>query len=113
MHTDWKTWIKDNSDNKIFRMWEYRRPNDWTPYEQERKFSDQCRYVDYHCNYIIIKESIELPDGDILLGFYYTDELPFENFDYKSILYKKLSEIELQYYINDDKNNLELLDEND
>ena len=69
MITDFETWILDVGFDRTFRMLEYRRVGDWTPLEMEKKWMDQSQYKDNHYTLIRIKEAIELPDGDILLGY--------------------------------------------
>lgn len=94
--TDFQTWLLDDGYNRIFRMWELRRIGDWTPYEIEEKWSDQSQYVSNECMHVTIKEAIELPDGDILLGLQYISEFDDITKD-KYIEYKKLSQIELAF----------------
>lgn len=69
MITDFETWMLDVGMDRTFQMLEYRRPGDWTPRELESKYIDQSQYVDDRYTYIKIKEAIELPDGDILIGY--------------------------------------------
>ena len=54
--------------------------------------------------HIQIKEAIELPDKDILIGFreMYDSEDFEKELDESIIYYKKLSEIELTYFPDDD-----------
>lgn len=68
----------------------------FTPNEQAKQYVDQSLYEDDHCCYGVIKEAIELPDGDILIGFVdpYTEE---DSIAYGYIDYHKLSEIALVY----------------
>lgn len=86
--TDFETWLLDNSD-RIYRYWVYKRM--FTPHEQEMKYVDQSCFEDVTANEGYIREAIELPDGDILLGF----ELPDMETQY--IEYYKLSEINLAW----------------
>lgn len=92
--TDFETWLHDYGD-RTYRYWIYKRM--FTPQEQAEKWSDQCIFEDEHCNYGIIKEAIELPDGDILLGFINPDTEE-DSVAYGYIDYHKLSEIALAYY---------------
>ena len=77
------------SEERVFRMWVFKKM--FTPYEQDKKFSDESVYVDDICKYVMIKELIELPDGDLLIGFQDADS----NIEY--LEYLKLSEIRLDY----------------
>lgn len=102
--TDFTTWLLDYGYDRIFRMLEFRRPGDWTPYELENKWEDQSRYIDNVYKFIKIVEAIELPDRDILLGinFINPDENPEADYVGKDwIYYKRLSQIELLYMPND------------
>jgi len=91
--TDFETWLHDNSD-RIYRYWVYKKM--FTPYEQDQKFIDESCFVDNKCEYGIIREAIELPDGDILIGFIdpHTRE---DSHAYGYINYYKLSEITLAH----------------
>ncbi len=101
--TEFDTWLADFGKERIFRMLELRRPGDWTPYELDKKFTDESRYIDNHFTYVMIKEAIELPDGDILLGLAYLGDPSDINLGSTTILYRKLSEIVLEYYPEDDE----------
>lgn len=95
--TDFTTWLLDN-DGRIYRYWVYKRM--FTPAEQEAKYSDQSCYEDDICAYGRIEEAIELPDGDILIGF--ADPVCDDDPELKGILnYYKLSEIQLAYFPSD------------
>lgn len=89
---DFETWLHDYGD-RVYRYWVYKRM--FTPCEQEAKYSDQCCYEDEICQYGIIKEAVELPDGDILLGFVDPDDEGTRVEGY--ITYQKLSEISLAF----------------
>lgn len=89
---DFETWIHDFGD-RIYRYWVYKRM--FTPYEQEQKFVDESRFEDVECSFGVIKEVIELPDGDILLAF----GSAAGDIDY--VEYYKLSEIHLAYAASD------------
>lgn len=86
--TDFQTWLLDYGYDRLFRVWIYH------PEEN---------YRDEECNYVFIKEAIELPDGDILLGLHFI--FSCEDFDNENpdIEYHKLSETFLAYYPNDIK----------
>jgi hypothetical protein len=79
-----------------FRFWVYRRI--FTPYEQEKKFTDESYYEDTCCKIAYIKELIILPDDDILIGFVSID---YNETDIKCCEYLKLSEIRLVRYDGD------------
>ena len=95
---DIHTWLSDVGEERVFRMWVFKKM--FTPYEQDEKFSDESVYVDDICKYVMIKEIIELPDGDLLIGFQDTDN------DNLYLEYYKLSEIRLDY-CQSDKERLE------
>ena len=86
---DIHTWLSDVGEERVFRMWVFKKM--FTPYEQDEKFSDESVYVDDICKFVMIKELIELPDGDLLIGFQDVDN------DNKYLEYFKLSEIRLDY----------------
>ena len=70
----------------------------------DKKFEDESLYIDNYFRHIQIKEAIELPDKDILIGFreIYDSESFERQWDESVIYYKKLSEIELTYFPDDD-----------
>lgn len=86
---DIHTWLSDEAEDRVFRMWIFKRM--FTPYEQDEKFSDESIYEDDTCKFVMIKELIELADGDYLIGFQDVDR------DDLYIEYYKLSEIRLDY----------------
>ena len=86
---DIHTWLSDVGEERVFRMWVFKKM--FTPYEQDKKFSDESVYEDDVCKYVMIKELIELPDGDLLIGFQDADS------DNLYLEYYKLSEIRLDY----------------
>lgn len=105
MITDFETWMQDVGFDRIFRMLEYRHPGDWTPRELESKYIDQSRYVDDHYTHIKIKEAIELPDGDIMIGYIDVTDSDFdEDFDEdkECVEYRKLSQLEICWCPEDD-----------
>ena len=83
------TWLSDVGEERVFRMWVFKKM--FTPYEQDEKFLDESVYVDDTCKFVMIKELIELPDGDLLIGFQDADS------DNLYLEYYKLSEIRLDY----------------
>ena len=90
--TDFETWLHDYGD-RVYRYWVYKRM--FTPLEQEQKYVDQCCYEYETCSYGVVKEAIELPDGDILLGFIDPNDEGTCVEGY--INYHKLSEIHLVF----------------
>ena len=90
---DIHTWLSDVGEERVFRMWIFKKM--FTPYEQDEKFSDESVYEDDICKYVMIKELIELPDGDLLIGVQDADN------DNLYLEYYKLSEIRLDYYPSD------------
>ena len=90
---DIHTWLSDVGEERVFRMWVFKKM--FTPYEQDKKFSDESVYEDDVCKYVMIKELIELPDGDLFIGFQDADN------DNLYLEYYKLSEIRLDYYPSD------------
>ena len=48
MITDFETWLLDVGFDRTFRLLEYRRPGDWTPYEMEKRYIDESHYRDNH-----------------------------------------------------------------
>lgn len=99
---NFETFILDNY-SRIYRMWQYKKS--WTPWEEKNCTELETNYVDDECDFIAIRESIKLPDGDILLGVQYvyfneSDDLGKEPNDV-SIYYYKLSEVSLAYIPSD------------
>lgn len=82
-------WLSDEAEDRVFRLWVFKRM--FTPYEQEEKFTDESVYEDDTCKFVMIKEIIELADGDYLIGFQDADR------DDEYLEYFKLSEIRLDY----------------
>lgn len=65
--TDLDTWMHDNADERIFRLWKYKKV--FTPAEVAAKYSDESVYEDDICTYVWIEEVIEFENGKILFGF--------------------------------------------
>ena len=95
---DIHTWLSDVGEERVFRMWVFKKM--FTPYEQDEKFSDESVYVDDTCKFVMIKELIELPDGDLLIGFQEADDADSDNL---YLEYYKLSEISLDYCQSDNE----------
>ncbi len=92
--SDWDTFLRETS-GRIFRMWVFKRM--FTPFEREKKYMDESIYEDNTCTHVIIRESIVLPNGDILLGLqsiFDEDEIETSNYD---LSYYKLSEVRLSF----------------
>lgn len=91
--------------NRIFRMWELRRPGDWTPLEIDEKYIDQSHYIDDECSYVQVREVYTLPNGDLMLGISHVFEWE-DIFDRKPYIeYRRLSQIDLSW--NPDDQNME------
>ena len=102
--TNFQSWVNNFGGRHILRMLEIRRLGQYTPYEKDQRFEDQSLYVQDEYKFIQINEVIELPDEDVLIGFreIYDYEDLTEEWSESVIYYKKLSEIELAYFPNDD-----------
>lgn len=89
------TYLHD-TDGRVFMYWVYKRM--FTPLEQEKKYIDESQFEDAEANRGVITECVELPDGDLLLGFQNVDEdgEPTTGI-FRMIGYYKLSEIRLAY----------------
>lgn len=101
--TDFETFLQDNSET-IFRYFKYKKV--WTPYELDKKFSDESIYENGgYAELAYIRQAIELPDGDILLKMEHTygpDDIYDEDNDHNIIYeYVKLSEISLEEFSKD------------
>lgn len=96
--TDLETWVLDN-DDRIYRYWVYKRM--FTPTEIEAKYIDQSCYENDHCMFGFIEEAVELPDGDVLLGF--ADPSDFGTEVEGCLTYHKLSQIDMMFYPDDTK----------
>lgn len=103
--TDFETFLHDFADNRIFRIYKYKRI--YTPYEQEQKYSDETVFENgAYPTYVYIKNAIELPNGDILLRMEETiplDEQLDDDIDTsnKTYIYEKLSDICIREYDSD------------
>lgn len=92
--TDMETWFLDNSD-RIYRFVVYKKL--FTPYEQDKKFSDESQFEDTNYRFGFIEEAIELGQGEWLLGF--REVIDGEVCSY--ISYFKLSDIQLSFFEQD------------
>lgn len=86
---DIHTWLHDN-ENRVFRLWVFKKM--FTPYEQEQKFLDESVYECDECNFVYIREIINLNNGDYLIGVESAG-----NNDFTIMEYYPLSEIRLGY----------------
>ena len=93
---------------KVWRLNIYRRM--FTPYEQEKKFSDES-YFEYgdECSFVCITDAFTLPDGDLMLAVrnVYDSESLNESEEKWQLEYYKLSEIRLSYYPTDKEIHIE------
>lgn len=92
--TDMDTWFLDNSD-RIYRFVVYKKL--FTPYEQDKKFSDESQFEDNHYRFGLIEEVIELGQGEWLLGFREVIDCEVCS----CISYFKLSDIQLSFFEQD------------
>lgn len=86
--TDFETWLLDDGYERLFRIWIYN--------SEEKSW-------DVECNYVFIKEAIELPDKDILLGLQFIFSLENMEKENPDIEYWRLSQLRLAYYPDDIK----------
>ena len=84
---------------RIFRYWVYRRM--FTPHEQDEKYIDETCYEDTLANLGVIRECVQLPDGDLLLGFQAVSDTGAPEDWPQYIAYYKRSEIRLEYWPSD------------
>ncbi len=87
--TDFQTWLLDEGYDRLFRIREYLRPDDWT----------SVKNIMYR--FVIIREAIELPNNDILLGLQFVDNYEDMNAENYPIEYRRLSRLQLSYYPED------------
>ena len=84
--TDFETWLLDVGYDRLFRVWIY--------YSEEN-------YRNEKYNYVFIKEAIELPNKDVLLGLHFICDAEDFNNDNPKIEYYKLSQLQLAYFPED------------
>ena len=92
--TDLGTWLQDNR-GQVFRILTYRKI--WTPYEQDKKYSDESIYEegDYYL-FAYITNAIEVPEGTLLeLSEVVQNEDGTWDYDHKKY-YKLLKDIRLE-----------------
>ena len=109
--TDFETFLHDFADDKIFRIYKYKRM--YTPFEQDKKYSDETVFENgAYPMYVYIRNAIELPDGDILLRMeetlplYDRDTNDEDDTNDKSFIYEKLSDICIREYDSDNEINI-------
>lgn len=88
---DLHTFVLDH-EHCVFRYWVYKRM--FTPLEISEKFMDQSEFEDTTASFGLIRECIELGNGDFLLGLspvYHESEDEVS----KDVYYYRLSEIRL------------------
>lgn len=90
---DMHTFLLDNV-GRVYRYWVYRRM--FTPYEQQRAFSDESFFEDTTARYGIISEAVDLGGGDYLLGFSDPDSIDSAP-DERYIEYHRLSDIRINF----------------
>lgn len=103
--TDMETWLIDYGD-RIYRYVVYKKM--FTPYENQRAFSDESVYECDHYQLCKIEEAIDLGNSDWLLGLRKIDD---DGQVFGNIEYLRLSEIRLEYFDRDQA--LELYDGED
>lgn len=101
--TDLETWFHDEGMDKFFKLLTYKRV--WTPYEMDKKFSDESEFEDGGYYKIVkILGLIELPNNDIWIRFQEYIECNFPSDDtmlYKACgqpFYEVLSQIKLKEF---------------
>lgn len=95
IYDNFQSFISAN-EKSIFRLWVYRRG--FTPYETQNAFMDDNMYEAHGPAFGIIRQCVDLWNGDFLIGFQEIEDT--DNFDlaslYNWITYYKLSEIRLE-----------------
>ena len=99
MITDLHTWLLDHNET-IIRFLVYKRI--FTPKEIEAKYIDQDEYTSTSYDYGIIKQAIELPDKDVLLGIQTLCE-PYDIPEEINLTYYKLSELRIYQFERDNE----------
>ena len=84
--TDFETWLLDVGYDRLFRVWIY---------YPEKNYRNEEWY------YAFIKEAIELPNKDILLGLHFISDAEDFNDDNPKIEYYKLNQLQLAYFPED------------
>ena len=109
--TDLDTWMLDNSDERIFRVWKYKKV--FTPLEQDKKYIDQSMFEDERAKFCWLDEVIEMGGRRFMFGFRHAElALMHAHGDLNSpapIIYMMDGEFTMEYYENDLKKLLEEL----
>lgn len=82
MITNFETWMQDYGFDRIFRLY----PHKSSPLEMQ------------HFLHVVIKEVIELPNKDVLIGFQEIESWEDLSDEEPVITYEKLSNIKLKYF---------------
>lgn len=90
------TFLHD-TEGRIYRYWVYKRV--FTPLEMEKKYVDQGEFADSTAMLGVIKECVDLGNGDYLLGF--TDPDSDGTRVEGAMDFYRLSEIRLAMYPSD------------
>ena len=100
-------WAQEMSrKNTVIDYLIYRKPGLYTPHEQDKKYMDETIYEDSHYNHGIIREVIDLGNGDYMLGMQntydsdYLEELPNSESMHYIVEYVRLSEIRMMMHVN-------------
>ena len=89
-----EAFIKDN-ENRVFYLWVYKHM--FTPYEVENKFMDESQFDDVAAKRCLLRECVQLGNGDYLLGCQLVTEACDLEDGPAYLEYHKLSEIKLSY----------------
>jgi len=91
----------DFNGQRVIRFWVYRRM--FTPLETQKCYMDQSCYESSTARFGLIRETIALPDGDVLLGIaeIYEDIHDLTKHT-RSLEYFRLSELRIMYCPEDD-----------
>lgn len=91
----------DKYSHQILRMWKYKKV--WTPWEQENCDELVSEYVQDTCDYIVIREIVTFPNGEIMIG-YEPNEGEEVTDEFNAIYYVMLKDVELAWYEGDQDN---------
>lgn len=109
--TDLETWMLDNADMRIFRVWKYKKV--FTPLEQEKKYCDQGVYENETADFMWLEEVVELDNGRVMFGFkdaYLAAEYDHGDIDFTPpIVYMMDGEFAMEHYPDDIKRVMEEL----
>ena len=85
---DVNKFLEDMKD-KVLTMWEHRKI--YTPYEQQKAFSDESQFISSTGIDVVIENAYPLGNGDLLLILADAEERKFK-------YYRRLSDIQLNEY---------------